>query len=274
MLNSPSLFRCPPVRVLLGSSIFASMTVNGAPPAWWSAGDPPVWNESLSGGPVVNRGVVNIGQAKHMVARALEVLESVDEDVADEIRLKLTTPQPSALDPNQTNPAILDLSVPSPKTPAWIEKQKAPLLIGQLKAIAAPFYDVLHAENPTWLEAQLVENGTKDTASTSNHYPWSENAADDANRATANIGQLKAVFSLDFEELDGTPTSGDSDGDGLPDDWEEANGLHPDDDGGTNADNGAGGDPDGDGMTNLTEFGKGLNPKGKDNPKVLLRVTE
>jgi len=43
----------------------------------------------------------------------------------------------------------------------------------------------------------------------------------------------------------------DWDGDGLPDDWELANGLNPNSSAGNN---GANGDPDGDGMTNLQEF--------------------
>ena len=52
--------------------------------------------------------------------------------------------------------AVVDLSVPDPKTPAWLNQQKAPLLIGQLKAIAAPFYTRLHAADPAWLEAQRI----------------------------------------------------------------------------------------------------------------------
>lgn len=49
----------------------------------------------------------------------------------------------------------------------------------------------------------------------------------------------------------------DFDKDGLPNDWEIANGLDPFD--GTGA-NGASGDPDGDGFTNLMEFYQGSNP--------------
>jgi hypothetical protein len=50
----------------------------------------------------------------------------------------------------------------------------------------------------------------------------------------------------------------DSDGDGLPDDWELANGLNPLSGSG---DNGANGDPDHDGFTNLQEFLAGTNPR-------------
>lgn len=49
----------------------------------------------------------------------------------------------------------------------------------------------------------------------------------------------------------------DSDGDGMPDAWELANGLNP-------FANDAGGDADGDGITNLQEYLHGLNPQVAD----------
>ena len=50
----------------------------------------------------------------------------------------------------------------------------------------------------------------------------------------------------------------DSDGDGLPDGWEVANGLNPTNGGDGNA------DPDGDGLTNSQEYAKGTNPNNSD----------
>ena len=53
----------------------------------------------------------------------------------------------------------------------------------------------------------------------------------------------------------------DADGDGLPDAWETANGLDPNDNGSVNVINGATGDPDGDTFDNLTEFNAKSNPR-------------
>jgi hypothetical protein len=50
----------------------------------------------------------------------------------------------------------------------------------------------------------------------------------------------------------------DSDGDGLPDDWELANGLDPRN---PNGADGAAGDPDNDGFTNLEEYLAGTDPR-------------
>ena len=49
----------------------------------------------------------------------------------------------------------------------------------------------------------------------------------------------------------------DTDGDGLPDDWEVANGLNPNS---AFGDDGANGDPDGDRFTNLQEYLAGTDP--------------
>ena len=60
----------------------------------------------------------------------------------------------------------------------------------------------------------------------------------------------------------------DTDGDGLPDNWETQNGLSPTNSVGIN---GASGDPDGDGFTNIQEFLAGTDPNDDNS---LLRITQ
>lgn len=77
---------------------------------------------------------------------------------------------------------------------------------------------------------------------------------------SASDGSLSAslgAFNLTVSE------NLDIDGDGMPNDWEIANGFDPFDP------NDAGGDADGDGLTNLEEYEAGTNPLEDDNPPVV-----
>ena len=257
--------------------------VQGDPPQWWQQGNPPVIDPAAAGNP---RGPANIGQAKWMAKRALETLATIDAQLAAGIEQGLTQAQPAQ--DGGTLPAILDFGIPgAPQDAAWHERQHAPLLLGQLKAIATPFYDRLHAAAPLWLDCessdpaaqgQLQLNGTKDPDNSANFYPWTADPGDDANHAIATISQLKAVFSLRFESLaeslpggdydhDGltnaeeaalgtNPRNADSDGDGMPDAWEIKWGLDPLNPADASA------DADGDHVTNLREYQLGTCPTG------------
>ncbi len=77
---------------------------------------------------------------------------------------------------------------------------------------------------------------------------------------------LDAVADVDVEMWDGKGAGSnfaalDTDGDGLPDWWETANGLDPYD---ADGENGAYGDPDGDGLDNWGEYLAGTNPFAYD----------
>ena len=64
-------------------------------------------------------------------------------------------------------------------------------------------------------------------------------------------------FYIDSIEASTVPTSDDTDGDGLPNDWEITNGLDPNI---ASGNNGATGMPAGDGITNLDKYVNGLSP--------------
>ena len=183
----------PQKKLIPSIFLLLAIAAIAVPPLWWSAGNPPVINPTAA---VDNQGVANIGQAKHMAKSALETVRDVLPAVAAQIETDLTAgPNP-----------ILDFTIPNPKTPEWIKEQQCLLLIGQLKAISDPFYTRLNAAAPTWLTAQRTANGTQHPNSI---FPWTATTTDDANKAIANIGQLKSVFSLHFTQ--------DSDSDGLTD---------------------------------------------------------
>jgi hypothetical protein len=75
-------------------------------------------------------------------------------------------------------------------------------------------------------------------------------------RVTVPAGQSSTLAS-GFTYTSGTST--DSDGDGLPNDWETQFGLDPNSASGVN---GGSGDPDGDGLTNASERAAGSHPRG------------
>ena len=125
-----------------------------------------------------------------MAKRALEAMRLVIPDTADSIEAQLVGA--GKIIPTWDPPAA---SSPLAKA------QFAPLLIGQLKAIADPFYTALRDTDSEWVLAQLAENGTMDLANPDNFFPWTSDGADNADKAIATIGQLKAVFSLRFESI-------------------------------------------------------------------------
>ncbi len=201
-----SFLRKPHLLIPIAGLAFAG-TVTGDPPnrpAWWT--DEATRVIAL-GAVENNKGPANIGQAKHMVKSALDALRPILPDVTTAIEADLMP--------------IVDLEVEEPKTPEWLEQQKAPLLIGQLKAISAPFYTRLHEHllltDHSWLEDERIANQTNVPNSI---FPWTSEPTEVNNKGIANIGQLKAVFSLRFETID-------SDGDGIPDITEIANDTDP-----------------------------------------------
>ena len=77
---------------------------------------------------------------------------------------------------------------------------------------------------------------------------------------TARVGGANQDLFIDNLIIE-TGGGGDSDEDGLPDFWETANDLDPED---ATGDNGAEGDPDNDGITNFDEYENRTNPQNED----------
>ena len=190
-----------------------------ADPTWWAA------RGVTTSSPQSNFSPATIGQAKHMVAMALA-----------ELQARLDAPTFQTLQADVA--AITSLALPV--SPEDFSNQKAVLLSGQLKALARPFYDRLRALDAPWVNRQMalagilrVEPGSNPLSYSS--YPWSVAASDDSNYSPATVGQLKAAFSLHFEDwglpepADPPLPSGpyDTDSDGLSDVTEAAIGTSP-----------------------------------------------
>lgn len=208
--------------------LVCSAPLDAAPPAWWSAGTPPVIDPNA---PVDNHAAASIGQAKWMAKKALEALRALDPSTADLVEAELVGPGKPI--PNWDPPA----------DDAERQLQKAPLMVGQLKAISAPFYDYLNAVNASWLLSQRTLNLTEVDMG---YYPWTLARTDDENKGIAKIGQLKAVFSLRFETYDIEEVA-------SYEQWAERHF-------GVDHTESPQGDADGDGFTNAQEFARASSP--------------
>ncbi len=88
--------------------------------------------------------------------------------------------------------------------------------------------------------------------------------------ATLTVNSNDAANPSASVTLSASVTDGDTDSDGLPNLWELANGLDPNDNGSTNPDNGANGNPDSDGLPNSEELFLGSNPQVNESGKAWL----
>lgn len=137
------------------------------------------------------------------------------------------------------------------------------LNLGQLKFLAAPFYDRLREVG--WSNAF--------PAGSAGYYPWTPETTDDNDFSIANLGQLKWLFSFDPEACLDSNTNGhpdredrqlglmqdlDTDANGIPDWWQQRYSLTD-----------PNGDPDKDELTNLEEYRLGTSPRKRNRVEYL-----
>jgi hypothetical protein len=211
--------------VLLLSGV---LPIFSAPPAWWFASDTGFIDPDASHSNMHNYNTVNVGQIKKVATQAKKYLDKILPGGAG----------------TEINTMIASWST---NTDSY-----APANLGQLKAVAKPFYTRLVAIGYN-TKANLIVRGYP--ANWAYNTPWNPGTATAENYAPANLGQLKMAFSFDLSTLD-------FDNDNLPDEWEYNN----------NSGGGPNDDPDGDGLTNLDELANGTDPTQADSPEVNLSV--
>lgn len=201
------------IRVIL---FLLPLLASAGAPAWWFLGDTPV---ITPGALQNNEGPVVSGQLKHVANEAKKYLDS-----------KLA-------DRGGAGAGIVAFANNNPSTNDSI------VTVGQLKAVAMPFYDrLIEAGYPT--REILRWNGYPSTWTSI--YPWPQDVTATAeNAAPCTIGQLKLAFAFDLT---------DSDSDGLPDFWEQLHGTD------VYFAGDAFFDSDGDGYVALSEFELGTDP--------------
>ena len=168
------------------SILLSSTLLYASPPAWWNTRG--VIDENAQ---EENYAVVNVGQAKWMATQAYAELS---------VRLA-----PFGGVDFQLSDIIPD--IPENPDALWYEQQKAVLNLGQLKAMALPFYDSLNQRLPGFLDYQAQINGIPWEAGQT--YPWNPDTPVEQNFGPVNIGQLKSTFAFQFDA--------DLDGNGVPD---------------------------------------------------------
>jgi len=194
-----------------------------AEPSWWAGA-------GIGNGEAANHAPANLGQAKFMAKKAREHLNFTLDDFGG------AGPEIDAL---------VDGFASGPEN-------YSPILAGQLKYVAKPFYDRLLAVGFD-TRLSLQEHGAmEDGIAWPHNYPWNPATPTSENYSPVLLGQLKLVFSFDLNV--------NADADALPDWWEWGiiNASQADGDPNNNLVAPAGvlatGDFDGDGLDNAREF--------------------
>lgn len=226
------------ITVICVFSIYGRLLALEGIPQWWEDRHliSSVENESLPATIEENYSAATIGHLMNMAECAAAELDEKAPGGAGEAIHTLVSSFPS-YNPNEPDANYVAATV------------------GQLKALAQPFYDRLHdlpSGSVIWPEEMTFEDG-------GGKYPWGnvpENPDDsfyEEHKAVANIGQLKYLFSWSLVEN----VFVDSDNDGIEDSWEMEHF-------GNLMTAGSETDFDGDGILDYDEYYLGTDPKFDD----------
>ena len=170
-----------------------SMSPGTQGPQWWD----PWWSaDAVTNGEEPNsKAIANVGQGKWMAKKALEALTLFDPTVGGFVQDDLYKDTPTSTD------GVFFPHVPDPVTDEWKAAQRAPLQLGELKALAHPLYNYLNQYHQTWLIEELNAGGLNTLGEDyyvdvdGSYYPWNpaNNSNSTINKAPANIGQLKGT---------------------------------------------------------------------------------
>lgn len=193
----------PLLLLALGSTLIGLASTPASAvqsPDWWTDPAYGIFEDGYTG-PTDHNAPVNIGQLKFVATQAKAYWDS---------KLDLRKSDwDSAF-------AAVGGSNPFPFATGHDSENFAPANAGQVKFLAAAFYEILYAK-ALYLDirGQLLSQGLQPSQVKDGppFYPWTA-ASSSEHHAPANLGQLKLVFSFEYPQLT------DSDADLLPDEWE------------------------------------------------------
>ncbi len=134
------------------------------------------------------------------------------------------------------------------------------LFVGKITFSSEPDGDAIQIwRNPADLSSELLSGSPVFSKSGFNLQIDRVSVARFNNQGGLTLDEIR--FGTTWSDVTTVIGATDTDGDGLPDSWELAHGLDPEDPSG---ENGAGGDPDGDDSDNGAEFAAGTDPRNPD----------
>jgi hypothetical protein len=213
----PSIFRAAACVAIIMATCAAAFSQSQ--PGWWTNPATRILDPNVQDTIASHYSPANAGQLKNMALNAMEHLDDKLPDGAG----------------SQVRTLVNGFAAEG-------ELDYAPINLGQLMAVAKPFYDRLVSAGYD-SKANLINRGYP--SNWTFNYPWNPNTPVEQNYQAANVGQLMMVFSF---ALDGfAPASlDDSDEDGIPD-WLEGHVF-----GGSGET--AAGDYDSDAISNISEL--------------------